>query len=130
MRRLAWKLVVASCGAGLGHAQWSASEVTEISANAPVSWFGLSIAVSGSDAIVGGFQVIHVFEVDADTGTWEETAVLTPGGGPITGFGDVIALSGRTALIGLGSDNTGAAKSGSVLVFESDEGTGVWTEVA
>lgn len=90
----------------------------ELTASDGVSsdFFGFSVAISGSTAVVGtdsspgsnGKNAAYVF-VRSGT-TWTQQAELTASDGAATdGFGLAVAISGSTALIGAPGKNSGVA---------------------
>jgi hypothetical protein len=115
-------------------------EVTALSASdaALGEQFGHSVAVDGDLLVVGanrddasGFQSgsAYVFERNqGGAGSWGEVTKLTPSDGAAWAyFGESVAMSGGTALVGAwGAESL----SGAVYVFGRDHGgTGAWGEV-
>ncbi|MBS1795246.1 MAG: FG-GAP repeat protein [Acidobacteria bacterium] len=100
--------------------------------------FGLSVAVSGGTAIVGSYSdtvganaVQGSAYVFTRAGTvWTQQAQLTAADGAAADrFGNAVALSGDTALVGASLDDVGATgNQGSAYVF-TRSGT-VWTQQA
>ncbi len=96
----------------------------------PQEWFGMSLAISGDDILVGTPQKnenrgsVYVFGHDADAGTWTERAVLTLDGAERnTGFGSAVAVNGDRAMIGAVGVNQGRG-----VVYEYERGDdGSWT---
>ena len=92
----------------------------------PKDFFGISVALSGTTALVGtdGPGVAYVFTESA--GVWSQQAELSvPGVVENDWFGTAVALSGTTALVGAYGEDGGA---GAAYAFtESD---GVWSEQA
>jgi uncharacterized protein (DUF2345 family) len=93
-------------------------------------FFGRSVAMSGSTIIVGApFGTlsqgsVYVFERRA--GSWVETQKLTPSdGAPVIFFGDPIAISGSTIVVGIQSDLVDPRP---VYVFERRGGSWVETQ--
>ena len=94
--------------------------------------FGYSVSVSGNMAIVGAYYddengsysgAAHMFEKNAVSGHWDETAKLIASDGARGDeFGYSVSNSGNTAVVG--------STSGSAYVFEKDETTGEWNEAA
>jgi hypothetical protein len=113
-------------------------------------WFGYSVAISGSTAIVGaafddspgtsdGAGAAFVFERNggrAGADSWDEVARLT---GSTTTAGDFfgwsVAISGSTAVVGTSFDDSAGANddAGAAFVFERNggggAGVGAWDEV-
>ena len=111
---------------------WTQRAELTASDAAPNDSFGYSVALSGTTALVGaendpnnGTGTAYVFS-DAG-GTWTQRAELTPsdGGGAPEAFGDSVALSGTTALVGASGRNT---DTGAVYVFSGVGGT--WSQQA
>ena len=79
-------------------------------------YFGYSLAMSGSTAIVGAFQEeseagsAYIFEKQADS-TWQETSILNSSDGASSDqFGLSVDISGNTAIVGAyQDDNLGSA---------------------
>ena len=109
---------------------------------AEMDHFGRSVAVSGTYALVGALQdddagtdsgSAYVFERDAGgAGSWGQVAKLTADdAAPDDWFGERVALSGTTALIGARYDDDAGNASGSAYLFERNEGgAGNWGQVA
>jgi FG-GAP repeat len=101
--------------------------------------FGSSVAISGDTAVVGtpikgavGSSSGAAYVFTRDAGHWTADPVtpkLTPSNG-VAGdfFGDSVALSSDTALIGARGDNSRGNFAGAVYVFVRD-GTGHWNQV-
>ena len=77
------------------------------------SWFGCSVALSGNTALVGaqfadnGLGAAYIF-TDGGT-TWTQRAQLTASDGAVADiFGQSVALSGSTALVGAPMAKIGA----------------------
>ncbi|MBL9024253.1 MAG: FG-GAP repeat protein [Myxococcales bacterium] len=108
-------------------AVWTQQAKLTASDGAPGDLFGVSVALSGDTALVGA----HLDDVGANTNqgsayvfvragaVWTQQAKLTAGdGAPSDRFGDAVALSGDTALVGAHSDDVGAnTNQGSAYVF-------------
>jgi len=99
--------------------------------------FGESVAVAADTVVVGAASHRHsggnssgaayVFEPDAD-GVWVETAeLLAPSGELGTAFGDSVAISGDTIVVGA---STHGFNSGAAYVFEREAPGGGWSPVA
>ena len=91
-------------------------------------WFGVSVAISGSTAIVGAF-----FDDDNgsnsgsaylfDTTTGKQLFKLLPlDGAAIDYFGFSVAISGATAIVGAWGNDDNGSKSGSAYLFETTTG--------
>lgn len=98
--------------------------------------FGAAVAISGNTAVVGarlkdsGIGAAYVFRDNGDD-DWQQIAKLTPSDGGIDyQFGNSVAISGNTVLVGAHRDtNVGGSASGAVYVFQ-DNGNGVWSQAA
>ena len=106
--------------------------------------FGLSVAVSGDTAVVGGVDIISssvlegfngsawVFRRDAGGGdNWVQVKKLLPADGgntclfcapPPQIFGGSVAVSGDTALVGARGDNDKGDSSGAAYLYRRDAG--------
>ncbi len=116
-----------------GNGTWSQQAELTSSDGAAFNSFGVSVAVSGSTAVVGAWQhnvgsnqyqgAAYVFT--ESSGTWSQQAELTSSdGGAFDYFGGSVAVSGSTAVVGalvhaVGS-NTG---QGAAYVFTESGGT-------
>lgn len=93
-------------------------------------FFGSAVDISGPTIAVGtvgdrGFQgAVHVFERDlGEPGNWGEvTELVASDGAGNDNFGDAVALSGDTLVIGAPRTDDIANDAGSVYVFERDQG--------
>jgi hypothetical protein len=100
--------------------------------------FGHSVAVSGETAVIGARGNDHSGKADAGSayvfvrtgGVWTQQAKLTALGAAAGDlFGDSVAVSGETAVIGADYDNhAGGSDAGSAYVFVRSGG--VWTQQA
>ncbi len=96
--------------------------------------FGVSVALSGDTAIVGArwadvpldnlAGAAYIFERDqGGAGNWSQVKRLTASDGEIgDNFGQSVALSGGTALVGARWDKNGVQPLGSAYIFERDQG--------
>ena len=104
------------------------------------NYFGFSVAISGTTALVGAYGNddvdggrAYIFERDeGGAGNWGQVAKLNADDAAADDrFGFSVALSGTTALVGAWRDDDGATDSGSAYVFERDAGgAGNWGQVA
>ena len=102
--------------------------------------FGVSVSVFGNVAIVGAFHdedkgfrsgSAYVFERDDLTGRWYETFKLTALDGEANDqFGSSVSVSGNVAIVGAQTDANNGDRSGSAYVFERDDLTGHWHQIA
>jgi hypothetical protein len=106
------------------------------------AWFGTAVALEGDFALIGasgdvenGFHAgaAYVFQRQAG-GTWTQQAKLMDGDGAAGDyFGEVVALSGDTALIGASGDDVvvcpseRSCYSGSAYLFQRQV-DGTWTQ--
>lgn len=84
-------------------------------------WFGHSVSLSGSTALVGALfgDAAYLFlNVDTTEGPITENVKLTASDG-VTGdvFGGSVSLSGSTALVGASGDDDRGSNSGSAYIF-------------
>jgi RHS repeat-associated protein len=104
---------------------WAQTVEFNPSAGAVNDWFGSSVAISGTTAIVGaaypdGQGAAYVFSLSG--GTWAQDAELAaPGGGDEDYFGSSVAISGTTAIVQ-------AFNESAVYVFSLSGGT--WAQAA
>jgi len=96
-------------------------------------WFGFSVAVSGNTMVVGAPDddvrtgSAYVFTGSGDG--WSEAAKLAASDGDTNDiFGNSVAVSGATIVIGARFDDDNGSNSGSVYVF-TRSGDG-WSEAA
>ena len=114
-------------------ANWTqAAEFTAADGEAN-GWFGYSVALAGPTALVGELYATVGANVEQgaayvfgeNQGNWNQVQKLTAGAGQAYDlFGDAVALSGTTGLIGAPAVNTG--RPGSAYVFA--ESGGSWSE--
>jgi hypothetical protein len=102
----------------------------------PGDAFGYSVAVDGSTAVVGAPEdedpngddagLAYVFQRQG--GSWTQTRKLAPDDGDSGDrFGDSVAVSGSTAVVGAGDDqNPNGERAGSAYVFQRRDGS--WTQ--
>ncbi|KAG5187461.1 FG-GAP repeat-domain-containing protein, partial [Tribonema minus] len=103
----------------------------------PNDYFGYSVSVSGTYAVVGAYNRkqlgvsssggAYVFERNSGTTVWEQKAVLFPSDLP-TGsfFGNSVSVSVTYAIVGA----YGKSGGGGAYVYERNSGTGTWEEKA
>ena len=107
---------------------------------AMINQFGDSVAISGYTAVIGAPRdndsgtnsgSSYVFVRDSQTGLWREQAKLLPSDGVASDwFGESVAISGDTAIVGAFRDDDSGSDSGSAYVFVRDPQTGSWREQA
>jgi len=119
---------------------WSQQAELTASDGAAYDFFGRSVAVSGSTAVVGapyhlasgwesgGPGAAYVFVESG--GTWTQQAELTASDGAANdSFGNSVAVSGSTALVGAPFHTVGSnQEQGAAYVFAESGGT--WTQQA
>ena len=99
--------------------------------------FGISVAVSGTSAVVGaefagGVGAAYVFDRDqGGANNWGEVKKLTASDAfPLDSFGISVAVSGTSAVVGANFEDAGGNQAGAAYVFERDQGgTDNWGEV-
>jgi hypothetical protein len=111
---------------------WSQQAKLTASDAAVDDFFGASVAISGSTVVVGApgkNSATGAAYVFARSGTaWSQQAELTASDGVANdGFGQAVAISGSTAVIGASAENTSTAV-GAAYVFVISGG--VWTQQA
>ena len=120
-----------------GH--WNQTAKLTASDGAAYDEFGHSVSVSGHIVVVGayyddknnGIGSAYVYEKDASTGYWSETAKLTASdGAPDDLFGVSVSISDNIVIVGAYYDDDNDRNSGSAYLFERDDSTGQWGEVA
>lgn len=120
-----------------GH--WNQTAKLTASDGAAYDEFGHSVSVSGHIVVVGayyddknnGIGSAYVYEKDASTGYWSETAKLTASdGAPDDLFGVSVSISDNIVIVGAYYDDDKGSRSGSAYLFERDNSTGHWDEVA
>ncbi|MCH8879730.1 MAG: hypothetical protein IID34_07595 [Planctomycetes bacterium] len=92
--------------------------------------FGVSVAISGTTAIVGAYVADNVDNgINSgsaylfDTITGQQLAKLLPSdGAAFDGFGISVAVSGTTAIVGATGDDDNGAHSGSAYLFDTITG--------
>jgi FG-GAP repeat len=115
---------------------WSQQQKLTASDGAAGDRFGGSVAVSGDTVVVGAFRdddagdnsgSAYVFVGSGSS--WTEEAKLTASDGAAgDGFGDSVAISGDTAVVGARNDDVAGLRSGSAYVFAGSGSS--WTEEA
>ncbi|MGH8428132.1 MAG: hypothetical protein ACRES7_09150 [Gammaproteobacteria bacterium] len=111
---------------------WSQTQELAASDGAPGDWFGWSVAVDGTSALIGvplknlSQGVTYVF--GESNGTWTQTQELTASDGAYDNqFGRSVALAGTTALIGAPyATVNGNSEQGAAYVFTNSNGT--WSQ--
>ncbi len=91
--------------------------------------FGVSVAISGSTALIGAMLNDNSNGNDSgaaylfDTTTGNQLLKLRPNdGAPSDLFGATVAITGNTALVGAAGDDDNGGQSGSVYVFDVTSG--------
>jgi hypothetical protein len=115
---------------------WVEEAKLTASDGAAVDHFGFSVAVSGDTAVVGARRdddsgsnsgSAYVFRYDGSD--WVEEAKLTASdGAAFDWFGELVAVSGDTAVVGAFGDDDSGSNSGSAYVFRYDGSD--WVEEA
>ena len=101
--------------------------------------FGYSASICDNVAIIGANYdndqghnsgSAYVMERDVLTGNWKQTAKLTaPDGASDDNFGRSVSVSGNV-IVGAYQDDDKGSNSGSVYVYEKDDSTGHWNQMA
>ena len=100
--------------------------------------FGSSVAISGDILVVGspfdddaGSLSGSAYVFQRDGHGWSEVAKLRAADAATNDlFGDSVAISGQTIVVGASRDDDGASDSGSAYVFRSDDDWVTWSQVA
>ncbi len=103
-------------------------------------YFGKSVVISGDTVLVGArgdesgqySGSAYIFERDqGEAGNWGQVSKLTASDTAAGGeFGNSVALSGDTALVGAYEDSAAGYSAGSAYIFERDQGgAGNWGQV-
>jgi hypothetical protein len=114
---------------------WLESAKLVASNGAEDDGFGDSVAIEGTILVVGAGDsdalgensgAAYVFEDDG--ASWSETAQLVASdGGEFDAFGEDVALSGETIVVGSKLDDESDLSAGAAFIFERNEG-GTWVE--
>ena len=101
-------------------------------------YFGRSIAISGSLAVVGAYGnddngsrsgSAYIFTKEIN-GSWTQTGKLIAlDANSSDSFGSTVAISGERVIIGASRNEDNGSKSGSAYIFAKDE-NGTWTQIA
>ncbi|MFX0194871.1 MAG: Ig-like domain-containing protein [Candidatus Hodarchaeota archaeon] len=116
---------------------WSEQAKLTASDAGAEEFFGSSVAISGSTAVIGApydkkegknVGAAYVFTWDETAATWSEQAKLTASDAGAAHFGGSVAISGTTTVVGAAVDDQIGYNAGAVYVFGRD-GTS-WSEQA
>lgn len=117
---------------------WTEQAKLTASDGSATDWFGYGVAISGNTAVVGAYQDDVGANIDQGSVyvfirsgvTWTQQAQLTAADGVADDeFGDTVAISGDTAIVGTFKDDVGANDGqGSAYVFTRSGTT--WTQQA
>ena len=120
-----------------GDGTWSEIQKLTASDAAALDYFGSAVAISGDTALVGAYGdsdngsnsgSAYIFEQQLD-GTWSEVAKLTASDAAAYDFfGDSVAISGDTALVGAHYDDDNGNRSGSAYIHQR-QADGSWSEI-
>eukprot|EP01084_Bolivina_argentea_P067764 123348_1 len=107
---------------------------------ATADYFGYSVSLYGSTAIVGAYQnddqginsgSAYIFTLDSLNNAWTETAKLLPSDGAAGDyFGQSVSIYGSTAIVGAIYNDDQGTDSGSAYIFTLDSLNNAWTETA
>ena len=121
-----------------GAGNWGEVTILTASDAAAGDEFGTSVAISGNTAVVGAnfnnaiAGSAYIFERNqGGAGNWGEVKIIT-GSNSVAGdsFGISVAISGDTIVVGASFDDVIGDNSGSVFIFERNQGgAGNWGEV-
>ncbi|MCP5097613.1 MAG: hypothetical protein GY943_18860 [Chloroflexi bacterium] len=115
----------------VGWSDGSVNQVAKLTAENGITWdsFGLAVAISGDTALVGvPYQMTGTAQIFTKDGEWNngivnQTGRLLPDGGVGNAgdvFGNNVAISGDTVVVGALGDDDNGTNSGAVYVFERD----------
>ena len=115
--------------------EWMRAGVLTASDGAEGDYFGGSIAISGSAAVIGAYQddgergSAYVFEKNS-SGQWTQTQKLTASDrNPSDSFGGSVAISGDTIIVGADEyDFNRDHGAGAAYIFEKNS-SGAWTQI-
>jgi RHS repeat-associated protein len=120
----------------LENSVWQQQDKLIAADGAPGDGFGMSLAVSGSDAIVGAAGVdgrgadagaAYIFKFDGLA--WVQQSKLTAGDAqPGDAFGSSVAIDGTYAVVGAPGDDDSGQDAGAVYIFKFDGSA--WMEIA
>ena len=107
---------------------------------AAYDYFGMSVAIDGTVAVIGADRdddngsdsgSVYIFELDADTGDWTQTAKLVADDGAAGDrFGKSVAISENHVIVGAHLSDDNGSNSGSAYIFEKDQDTNTWKQTA
>lgn len=111
-----------------------------VASDAPISRFGVDVAIHDDTAVVGAFWddeggtksgSAYVFERDSGgPGIWAQTAKLTASDAEaFDQFGVSVAVRGSRAVVGANLEADRAVAAGAAYVYEREAGPGGWGEV-
>ena len=106
---------------------WSQVAKLTASDGAFSDYFGASVSISGTAAIVGSNNAGSAYVFERSGGTWSQVAKLSNGEGGDR-FGSSVSISDNTAIAGASGDDVRGNDSGSAYIFEKTDGT--WNQVA
>lgn len=92
-------------------------------------WFGWSVAISGTKALVGaiaagngGFEAAFIFDISDPTNPIQILQLLSEDGVEDDAFGWSVAISGDIAIVGARLDDDNGTSSGSAYLFDTTTG--------
>ncbi len=109
---------------------WQQTQKLTASDSMPLDWFGYSVGLSGTHLIVGARNAQGdrgaAYFYDGSSGNWMLTAELTPNDlQPQDYFGNSVAISGTTALVGAFDIDGHTAGAAYIFNYKSRSG---WTQ--
>lgn len=104
-------------------------------------FFGQTVAISGSHAVVGAPEdddvgnqsgSVYVFEHNPVDGSWSQIAKLTANDGEANdAFGSAVTMAGDTVIVGANEhSHQGVNNNGAAYVFERNPSDSSWSQVA
>ena len=118
-----------------GSGSWVEEQKLLPSDGAECDEFGASVAIYGNVALIGAYGdesylgSAYIFRYDPGSGSWvEEDKLVASDGAANDWFGQDVALSDDTAVIGARYTNDNGNNSGSAYLFRYDPGSGSWQE--
>ncbi len=131
--KFGWVLVLSACLALPTFAAWTQNQKITSTPRGVGAQFGNAVAINGNTMVVGArFDSTTASQAGAayvfvlNNGTWTQQAVLLANDGAVADkFGQSVAISGNTIVVGAYQDDTGFADGGSAYVFVRS-GT-IWT---
>ncbi len=120
---------------------WSQAAKLTAEDSAFRDFFGQTVAISGTRAVVGAPEdddlgnqsgSAYVFELDPNNGLWSKVAKLTANDGEANDiFGSSVTISGETIIVGANEhSHQDINNNGAAYVFQRNSSDGNWDQVA